>query len=98
MSFGAGHVADMMNRMKQNRAQRASSKPKFKDHNRESIYATHNPVIAPTFASVSPQELLSLKNSIRKRANAAHNKERNFYIVFISICILILLACLLWLN
>ena len=30
MSFGAGHVQDMNNRMKQHHSQRNSNKPKFK--------------------------------------------------------------------
>ncbi len=35
MSFGAGHTQDMINRIKQNKAQRASKRKKFKENNRE---------------------------------------------------------------
>lgn len=35
MSFGAGHVQDMFNWMKQNRSQRSSSHSKFKEGNRK---------------------------------------------------------------
>jgi len=38
MSFG-GHVFDMINRMKQNRAQRPSNRAKFKENNRTLIYS-----------------------------------------------------------
>jgi hypothetical protein len=33
MSGGAGHIADMNNRMKQNRSMKTSNKPKFKSNN-----------------------------------------------------------------
>jgi hypothetical protein len=36
---GSGHVQDMNNRIKQNRAQRPSKRPKFKENNRENIYS-----------------------------------------------------------
>lgn len=38
MGFGAGHILDMNNRIKQNRAQRPSNREKFKGKNREGIY------------------------------------------------------------
>ena len=37
MGFGAGHVLDMINRMKQNRALRPSNRSKFKENNRDEI-------------------------------------------------------------
>ncbi len=39
---GSGHVQDMNNRIKQNRAQRPSKRPKFKENNRENIYQVSN--------------------------------------------------------
>lgn len=34
----SGHVFDMINRLKQNRAQRSSNRAKFKGNNRDGIY------------------------------------------------------------
>ena len=39
MSFGAGHIQDMNNRMKQNRSSRPSKRAKFKENNQKGIYS-----------------------------------------------------------
>ncbi len=39
MGLRAGHLQDMNNRMKQNRAMRPSKKSKFKSNNRGTIYS-----------------------------------------------------------
>ena len=42
MVSGAGHVIDMINRMKQNKA--ITKHGKFREHNRKTIYAQHEKV------------------------------------------------------
>lgn len=69
MGFGAGHIQDMNNRIRQNREQRPSNKPKFKENNREAIYAeTEVDSSLPQFKTVSAEELDKIKTGIRERA------------------------------
>lgn len=57
MAFGAGHVQDMNNRIKQNRAQRPSKRPKFKEHYRQGIFSTEKKSLRPSFKTVASKEL-----------------------------------------
>ena len=56
MSGGAGHVADMNNRMKQNRSMKTSNKPKFKSNNRDLNFSSVESKKL-TFKKVSEEEL-----------------------------------------
>jgi len=42
MSFGAGHIQDMNNRMKQNRSSKPSKRSKFKENNQKGLYSKEN--------------------------------------------------------
>jgi hypothetical protein len=86
MSFGAGHIMDMINRMKQNRSMRQSGK--FKD-NREAINATAKSYQKPEFKKVSKEELEAIKTKIQSQAAEERKKKIRFYIgVTISFVIL----------
>ncbi|RCS28534.1 hypothetical protein DUT90_00030 [Polaribacter sp. WD7] len=76
MGLGAGHVLDMINRMKQNRAQRPSNRSKFKENNRDGIYSSDKKSRQPNFKTVPEKELIEIKNRIRERAKTEQKKER----------------------
>lgn len=86
MSFG-GHVIDMINRMKANRAQRPSNRSKFKENNRSGIYNEKTERLQ--FKTVSEKELIEIKKQIRLRAKAEKRKELIIYgIVIVSFVII----------
>lgn len=79
MSFGAGHIQDMINRIRQNRAQRPSAKAKFKEHNREVIYSdVHTTQLR--FKNVSLEALTKIKKQIQVRARQERRTESIIYI------------------
>lgn len=98
MSYGAGHVMDMINRMKQNRAQRPSNRPKFKENNRDGIYSTDKKKQRPNFKTVSEKELTEIKKRIRKRAKSERKRELLFYGIFIVFGLISIIGILIWLN
>ena len=75
MSYGAGHILDMINRLKQNRAIRPSNKAKFKEHNRETIYSKRRKI---KFKTVPKEKLEEIKNQIRARAKSERKKKPFF--------------------
>lgn len=88
MTFGAGHIQDMNNRMRQNREQRPSNKPKFKGNNRDAFHAeTHVDSSLPKFKTVSPEELDIIKTSIREQAKIDKKKHRTILTTIILICL-----------
>lgn len=93
MSFGAGHMQDMINRMKQNRAQRASSKNKFKENSRDAIYSDSSDYERPKYKTVSDEELFEIKQKIHRKAEIRQKKE---YIVG-GIIFLLMLSVLFYL-
>lgn len=97
MSFG-GHVFDMINRMKQNRAQRPSNRAKFKENNRTMIYSKNCELNPLQFKSVSEEELKEIKEQIRKRAKKARKKERIFYVISTTCLLAIIIWILIWMN
>ncbi|ADY28195.1 hypothetical protein Celly_0360 [Cellulophaga lytica DSM 7489] len=86
MSGGAGHVADMNNRMKQNRSMKTSNKSKFKSNNRDLNFSTGKSEKL-NFKKVSVEELARIKTEIRKKAKSERKKER----IIIALAVLILL-------
>ncbi|PID71245.1 MAG: hypothetical protein CR985_00810 [Flavobacteriales bacterium] len=98
MSYGAGHIMDMINRMKQNRAQRPSNRLKFKENNRNRIYSSDKESQQPIFKTVPEKELIEIKKRIRKRAKAEQKKERIVFGVLILFGIILLIVILIWLN
>jgi hypothetical protein len=75
MSFG-GHVADMINRMKSNRALRPSNRKKDKPHKTGNAGKSHEESSPLRFKNVSRDELEEIKSSIRQRARARRNQNR----------------------
>ena len=61
MSFGAGHIQDMNNRMKQYRSQRTSNKPKFKGNKREVF--SQGSSLKPKFKKVCEEKLNLIKKN-----------------------------------
>ena len=93
---GAGHVQDMNNRLRQNRAQRPSKRTKFKEHNRDNMYSSsgykHQTL---KFKTVSKEKLAEIKKQIRKRAKKERKKE---WIVLgtLAIIVFIIVLSILW--
>ena len=98
MGLGAGHVMDMINRMKQNRAQRPSNRSKFKENNREGIYSSDKKSRQPNFKTVSEKELTEIKNRIRERAKVEQKKERIIIGILVLLGIISLIGILLWMK
>lgn len=98
MSNGAGHIMDMINRMKQNRALRPSSRQKFKEHSRDKIYLTNKKAEQTNFKTITEKELTKIKKQIRDRANTERKKVQFLYGVFIICGLISIIGILIWLN
>lgn len=98
MSFGAGHTQDMINRIKQNKAQRASNRKKFKGNNREGIYVNYEKSKGINSKPIPKKKLTKIKKEIRKTARK--NRKRNIliYMILFSCVLVLLISLLLWLN
>lgn len=86
------NIQDMNNRIKQNRDQRPSKRPKFKENNREGIYSSEKKSKKPVFKTVSETELIEIKNRIRERTKAEQRKERTIYLLFFIIAIIVIFS------
>ena len=93
-----GNMQDMNNRIKQNRDQRPSQRPKFKGSNRAAIYSTEVKPERPTFKKLSETELKLVSRRIREAASKDLKRNQVVYAYFIVIAIFLSLALLLWLN
>jgi len=92
MSFGAGHMQDMNNRLKQNRSSKPSNKAKFKEGNWETRYDKENEHRTMLeFVELTEEELHYYKLEIRKKAL----KRRKLQNVLLFIIALITLASLI---
>ena len=81
---GAGHVQDMNNRIKQNRAQRPSKRRKFKEHNRDTGFSSSSDQRQPLkFITVSEEKLTAIKKRIRERAKKDRKKEGRVLVVLV---------------
>ena len=56
MSHGAGHILDMINRMKQNRALRPTNRQKFKGNNRGIINSESNNETKTQYSKLFPEK------------------------------------------
>ncbi|WP_243472155.1 hypothetical protein [Winogradskyella sp. MH6] len=90
MGLGAGHVLDMINRMKQNRAQRPSNREKFKQNNREGLYSSEVKE-KPKFKTVPEEELVRIKEQIQINAKKQRKREIK---IFSIVSVLIIIAVL----
>lgn len=77
MSSGAGHILDMMNRMKQNRALRNSQRNKFKN-NRDAVLGKDSRGPAINNPQVSEEQLLKIKKEIQNKAQRRKNIQSIF--------------------
>jgi len=98
MGFGSGHVMDMINRMKQNRAQRVSNRSKFKENNRDGVYSTDKKSKKLVFKTVPEEELKEFRKLIRERAKARRKREWIFYSISILCLILMIIGILRIMN
>ncbi len=97
MSNGAGHIIDMINRMKQNRSQLSSKRSKFKANNREGIYSSTKKQ-QPKFKTLSEEELNERKKEILKQAKKERKKEL-LSVGILTFCVLIfILLVAIWLS
>jgi hypothetical protein len=96
MSYGAGHILDMIQRMKQNRSLKPSHRNKFKDQLRDSIYVEDTDPERLYFPEVSEEELHRIKLQIRYEALRQRKKERVAYGIAIFVVLLILTFILLY--
>jgi len=99
MSYGAGHILDMINRMKQNRALRPTNRQKFKGNNRGIINSeSNNETEKPIFKTVPEKELIEIKEGIRTQTKAKRKKERIVYGVFYILVVTLGIGLLRWLG
>ncbi|TXK70863.1 hypothetical protein [Mesonia sp. HuA40] len=98
MSYGAGHIMDMISRMKQNRNLRPSNRSKFKENNRQSINSTADGQEKPFFKKIAPDKLKQINAQIQFEAKRQRKKERLIYGVFYICFALALIRLLVWLH
>ncbi len=98
MSFGAGHIMDMANRMRQNRALLASKRSKFKENNREGIYSSHKEFQHLSYKTLPEKELNQRKKQIRERIKVEQKRELIIYGLLTLFVMIFLVGILLWLS
>ena len=95
MSGGGGHIQDMINRVRQNRAQRAQ-RSAFKDNRRENFSPDSDRSSEPLiFKTVSTKELKEIKKQMRQELKANRIKERNLYAIFLLAALVVLIYFLI---
>ena len=89
MSF-AGHILDMIKRIRQNRSLRPSKRQKFKEHNRDHIHSDNfDPKDRARFKIVSEEKLKELKMQIRERSKKEKKQELILYAIFLIVGLII---------
>lgn len=91
------NIQDMNNRIKQNRDQRPSKRPKFKENNREVINSSEKKSNKPVFKTVSEKELLEIKKRIGNRAKVEQRKERTIYLILFALGLIAIIVIPLFL-
>ncbi|MBT8293333.1 MAG: hypothetical protein KJN70_08665 [Eudoraea sp.] len=93
----AGHILDMIKRIRQNRSLQPSKRQKFKANNREHIYSDNlNPDDQGKFKIVSEEKLNELKMQIRERAKKERKEELILYAIFLVVGLLIAITIILY--
>lgn len=88
---GAGHVADMNNRVRQNRSIKSSNRARFKD-NRGTIYSDSVPTLTKLdFKKVSKIELRKIKEEIKNRALKDRTRETYIFLSLVIVLLVILI-------
>lgn len=82
----AGHVFDMIRRMRGNKAELHSQKEGFRDHIK--IRETKRTFLR--FKKVPDSELIDIKEEIKRKA---HLENRRVLIIAISVAVLFVMAC-----
>ena len=98
MSFGAGHIQDMNNRIKQNRSLRTSKRSKFKENHRNNISVVSKQSKTSNFKTVSKESLKEIKKEIRKKAKLRQKKINIISVLLLIFCLTILVKLIIWLN
>ncbi|MBL7472052.1 hypothetical protein [Robertkochia sediminum] len=99
MSFGAGHVMDMIKRRKQKSVLDPSNRSKFKADNRETIYSkTDKDSKKLRFKVLPPKELKYVLNQIKQKATAERKRKHVISSIVICILTILVLAVFKWLN
>ncbi|MFN3639347.1 MAG: hypothetical protein ACK4UK_00370 [Flavobacterium sp.] len=96
MSYGAGHIMDMIQRMKQHRALKPSNRNTFKGQLRDSIHVEDTLHERLYFPEVTEEELQRIKVEIRYKAMLHRRRERWAYGVAIAVVVVLMLLVLLW--
>jgi len=93
-----GTIQDMNNRIKQNRAQRPSKRPKFKGNNCEIIYSKEKKSKPLIFKTVPEERLTEIKKLSKKN----QKEEWIIYGIFINVGVAIRIGVIIriqiWLN
>jgi len=97
-----GTIQDMNNRIKQNRAQRPSKRPKFKGNNCEIIYSKEKKSKPLIFKTVPEERLTEIKKQIKKLSKKNQKEEWIIYGIFINVGVAIRIGVIIriqiWLN
>ena len=96
MSFGAGHMQDMNNRLKQNRDAKTSNKTKFKESNWDTRYTKElQKRTSLNFVELSEEELHYLKIEIQKQA-LKKMRLQNYLLIIIGLVLVTCVSLLLY--
>lgn len=98
MGFGAGHVIDMMNRMKQNRSQMPSKRTQFNETNKQGDLSTDKDSRQLNFKTVSEQELDEIKKDIQMQAKAERKKDLKLVAVLFAVGLILMIGIWIWLS
>lgn len=86
MSFGAGHIQDMLNRVKQNTSLKNARHHKFKGGN--NYLNTKSTKTEYNFPKISKTELEIIKAKIRNEAAQERKKQFLFWLILIILVII----------
>jgi hypothetical protein len=90
MPFGAGHIQDMNNRIKQNLANRPSNRKRFKENEGETFLGDKKPEKPLEFIKPSAAELEKILLDIRAKSNRKKKKQWLINgIIFLTIVLLL---------
>ncbi len=95
MGFGAGHILDMNQRIRQNRELRTSRK---KRQQRINNFSSHRQSLKLKFKTLSKEELEKAKQEIRKQAKYEQIKQWLILSVFIIIGIIGITLFIIWMT
>lgn len=96
MSFGTGHIMDMVNRLKQNRAMRSSNRSTFKENSIISTSENGKKRTSLKFKTISSTELEKRKYKIQQQAAKVLKRERILLVIFVLILIVFTYSAIFW--